>query len=367
MFLYTVDRSCINSILGLLPVYQVFRMYRVSVRVSVAVHHYVRTTWTLDTFLDRWFGPDSSEDVMDKLDECGAIISGSTVLQFLSRLPPNPESDLDIFVPLTGLLEFGRWLQRTGYTYRPRGTSPMTFFDVAALTVPARWSAGKHAPVTFDPLSFVQPFEVFDFVDETERRLDRTRSERLQLVVILGDPRKHILTFHSTVVMNYISGSKAVSIFPISTVDAQVSWVCRGPPSVGGAVYGAHPSWREKYKARGYSVVDGYGPEMTPEPNELKLQRSIGDTYTWTIDFERAPVFARRGGLSDPVKERDKVAFEIITTSRGPVTSGCYMNISPPFTTSFVDESTFAITGTFAYLDTWPYGGTFETIAAFGV
>ena len=308
MFLYSATRDMVTTIFDHLPIYQVFRLYRLNVRIAVIVHHYARTTWSINDFLDKWFGLNSSDEVVDKLEECGAIISGSTVLQFLSRSPPDPNSDLDIYVPLTGLLEFGRWLQHMGYAYRPRGTSPFTFFDVAALTVPARWSSGKNSSSTCDPLSFLDPFEIFDFIDESDRRLSTSRSDRLQLVVVLGDPRKHVLTFHSSahisqsmtpceprlicicptaVVMNYISHSKAVCLFPVSTLEAKMTWVWRGSSATGAPAYGVAPAWDAKYRSRGFSVIDGYTRETFLEPDELRPQRVIGDEHTWTLDFDK--------------------------------------------------------------------------------
>lgn len=201
LFLLSADAQVLDALLGFLSPHYIVELHGLSRRTAAALQYYMRRVWDLDKFLLHWFAPAVVPDFYRNLDDCNAIVSGSAVLRFLQRAAPYPDSDLDIFVSLRGLLHLGRWLQhRAGYTYRPRGDGPLIFFDVAALTLPSRWMAAKRRePHGYATLMFSNMFEVFEFTKEDTVLARRgTAPSTIQLVAVLGDPREHVLTFHSS-------------------------------------------------------------------------------------------------------------------------------------------------------------------------
>ncbi|TFK85004.1 hypothetical protein K466DRAFT_601544 [Polyporus arcularius HHB13444] len=350
LFLLTANACVLDVLFGLLDPHEVMRFHRVSQRTAAAVQFYMKRAWDLDTYLHRWFDPPLVHDFYDRLDENNAIVSGSAVLRFLQRAAPYPNSDLDVYVPLPGLLDMGRWLQQIGYRYKPRGGGPLLLFDVAALTLPSRWMVSrKNAPQSYNTLMFPTLYEVFDF----ERPEDPVRS-RVQVIAVEGDPREHVLTFHSTVVMNFFTGTYVASLFPMSTFHAYIAWACR---SSGYADYRSTASWEAKYRKRGWRVVRHWQTADSENFGELDGLRTIADGNTWFLELtseeDRKKVREER--------ELQDLGFEIVTAARGPTCVGTCMTIAPPFTVSacaFVDDN--------EYDDEWPYGGTLETFATFG-
>ncbi|TFK81572.1 hypothetical protein K466DRAFT_568938 [Polyporus arcularius HHB13444] len=199
-FLLSADASVLQAVFALLTPPEVMLLRRVSHRIRAAVDFYSKRAWNLDSYLTRWFNPPVVHELYDRLDEHGALVSGSAVLRFLDRAPPYPNSDLDIFVPIAGLLDFGRWIQQRGYAYKPRADPPLLHFDVAALTLPSRWMvARKFTPPQYNTLMFPTLYEVFDFerTDVPVVPAGSVRPARVQIIAVEGDAREHVLTFHS--------------------------------------------------------------------------------------------------------------------------------------------------------------------------
>ena len=87
--------------------------------------------------------------------------------------------------------------------------------------------------------------------------------------------------------MNYITHERAVSLFPVSTLSLQRSWVCRTSLDEGTAVYQTTESWRKKYSDRGFSIVGDPGWKAEEEPGELRANRWTGDPWCWNLHFDR--------------------------------------------------------------------------------
>ncbi len=202
-FLLSTDASILDAIFGFLPPDELVLLRRVSRRTAAAVDYYMTRAWNVSTFLAPWFHHPFISDFLEQIDQWNAVVSGSAALRFLDRSPPLPGSDLDIYVPLSGLLELGRWIQQHGYVYVPRGAGPLFYFDVAALTLPGRWMAKqKTNQPWYNVLGFSTVFEVFDFertdIPPPSPHAVPQRRPKIQLIAVERDPREHLLTFHSS-------------------------------------------------------------------------------------------------------------------------------------------------------------------------
>ena len=198
LFLLIADPAIIDCLFGFIAAGDLFQLSSTSQRLHATVEFYIQRVWTHDTFFAPWFGGYNIGAAVRKIESCNAIVGGSAVLRFLMRQPPYEDSDMDIFVPLEHLLEFGRWIQSVGYAYKPRGFGIFTFFDVAALSLPGRLNANVATEEGSDLLSFGVPFEVFDFLNEGTVPQDSSRRRRIQVIAVAGDPKRIILSFHSS-------------------------------------------------------------------------------------------------------------------------------------------------------------------------
>ncbi|KAI0361336.1 hypothetical protein OH77DRAFT_1585452 [Trametes cingulata] len=328
LFILTAEPTLLDRLLAYFGPHDIARVRALSRRSYYAMESYRQRAWNIDAFLSEWFTDLVLPQFYDKLDEFGAVVTGSSAIQFLARRPPIKGSDLDILVPYGAVLGFGRWFQRVaGYVYKPRGRGPYTSFDFAALSIPLRIDHLAGGAQADDPLSFGAKFAVFDFFKHLGNGpgVDWTRAPRVQLIAVVGDVYEQVLSFHSTAVMNIITGRYAASFFPYSTFVENVSWVCNDHKGYRG--YGM--SWREKYESRGFRVVDDRSGAPRERGNEFRPRRWIGDPGTWIIQFEDRDAPER--ALQPLGKD---LRFEVVTCRRGPVSVGCYMNLAPHFSLS---------------------------------
>lgn len=87
--------------------------------------------------------------------------------------------------------------------------------------------------------------------------------------------------------MNYLSGTHAVSLFPRATF---INWTFVQCHDTSRAPV-AHQNWADKYRARGFSMVDA--EVRLPDIRELrKWERRVGDRLTWVLPYKRMGRFA---------------------------------------------------------------------------
>lgn len=139
--------------------------------------------WNVDRELACWF--DCPSDFRQMLGQCGAVISGSTAIQFFNRVR-YPSSDLDIVIPITTTYFMGTWLQENGYTFQPRDYD---FTDFPASLVEVMKKNRPHRQVK--PM-----VRVFDFYGHSLSTSDVGR--HIQLITTRDDPFAHILHYHSS-------------------------------------------------------------------------------------------------------------------------------------------------------------------------
>ncbi len=94
-----------------------------------AVEVYAARDWSIRSALRPWFP--NGEVFMRLLEQCGGVISGSVAVQFLGREAFTP-SNLDVYVPLRGLLRLGRYLEEENFEFQA-AEDVHELFDVAAL------------------------------------------------------------------------------------------------------------------------------------------------------------------------------------------------------------------------------------------
>lgn len=100
---------------------------RASRTLNAFVATYRQEAWDIDRHFTRWF-PDAVE-FRQVLGASKGVVGGSNVLQFFDR-SVYQSSDLNIFVPVTGLYVLGNWLNDI-YTYQPENGGHKIFEQAA--------------------------------------------------------------------------------------------------------------------------------------------------------------------------------------------------------------------------------------------
>ncbi|KAI5896029.1 uncharacterized protein SCHCODRAFT_02663894 [Schizophyllum commune H4-8] len=259
-----------------------------------------------------------------------SIIGGSTALSFFTG-HHWPTSDLDLYIKNEHALDMARYLERSGYRFVPRNQH-----DSIERCLPVDWEQGdeeddssnEHNDVDMGNIPI--PFHVMDdddndtdsvhddvdvemtdassILDNNDDDNDDDDSDddddisgdednpehayaglltqvfnfcgvrdpdlRIQLIVNEGSLLDCILAYHSTPVMNFLTSSRAVSMYPLETLRGR-GLRLQTKADATGAI--------NKYKARGWDIIDGVS---TPEQHGFATGvQYIGDDISLTVKF----------------------------------------------------------------------------------
>ncbi|KAK7032394.1 hypothetical protein VNI00_013142 [Paramarasmius palmivorus] len=218
--------------------------------------------------------------------ETGALVSGSAVVQYLSRRQLSP-SDLDIFVTKDYVLLIGRFLFQRGYVFSPMVTlmdgrkrlseeQPLDFVEaVYDELIKAKPNTGEVA----DRYEVTEIAGVFNFVKATGGN-----GERVQVIATEGEPR-FVFVFTNfrvslALVMNIASATEVVSLYPwTSFVENRALYLKKDTRAVLSA--------RRKYEDRGWASIDMLSAEQyLDRSSELSsVPRWVGDGRCWVLRF----------------------------------------------------------------------------------
>ena len=185
--------------------HDIIKLRRLSSAVFYAIESYIAYAWDVERVIGRWFF--DTRAFRKALDAANGVISGSEALSFFSRTEFRG-NDLDLYVPLHGLIPLGRYLDRVGYDYQPSACMDPCF-DTAALTFAACIAPSHESSTPARTLGSSTPgagtlesyaFSPFNFVHSTTDWQGQVLSTmRVQLIGVRGDPVEHIInSFHSS-------------------------------------------------------------------------------------------------------------------------------------------------------------------------
>ncbi|KAH9858154.1 hypothetical protein C2E23DRAFT_715947, partial [Lenzites betulinus] len=315
----------------------IMRLRAVNSNMFLGVESYISRAWNIERSLERWFFHVGA--FLRMLDLCEGVVSGSEAQQHFGRHEYRG-NDLDIYLPYHGVLRMGRWLKQQAFVYQPSGNKHI-FFDAAAIMLASAagrgfegYSGSRHAAAsTVSTFNFVRP------LDKAHQSLGMDGAH-IQLIVVSQDPVQFIVeNFHSTGVMNYITGQHAVSLFPHATFVDHQMLVCQDTTQN----RPIHEGWMAKYRKRGFTIIEGTNdPPCTPEFREW--MRHVGDCRTWVLPHERSgmssvlicastiDIWACRLVPSKRQSPPLKTAhFEVMPSYSGVASSGAALRVGPRF------------------------------------
>ena len=178
------------------------------------VQEYMKHAFCVDRLLSRYFTP--TEILRFRELQCltGALISGSTAVQFFDRAT-YPDSDLDVYVEHRLVRPLAEWLVEIGYKYTPLSQSAnMATLDAAFGTNPPERG---HVPevaaedVFFSGQHYAKSSLVLNFEKKHPQRV-------IQLITSLTCPLQSILDFHSSTssILPYVIPMKSLTSYFLS-------------------------------------------------------------------------------------------------------------------------------------------------------
>ncbi|KAH6893769.1 kinase-like domain-containing protein [Coprinopsis sp. MPI-PUGE-AT-0042] len=281
-WLISLDNTLQLTVLWFLSPVDLVNLSATCFIIRRAIIGYQRSVWSVSSFLSFWFS--NPVPFLIRMEGTGSVVSGSQAIRFFDRLPPNPRSDLDIFLRIAGLLPMGRFLALNGYEFSVNACpTPWGYFETSAFRI-----AGSRK---FDRAR--QGYNILGVFDFIKAATASEQSLKVQLVVVNADPAEYIInSFHSTAVMNILTPHRAVSLFPNSTFLKRQSYICRKPLPY-------DERWLLKYTQRGFSLIR----EVDEIPQHLHVGlRHAADRFTWRIKQpdERAYIYPSLTTIDSP-------------------------------------------------------------------
>ncbi|KAJ7018548.1 hypothetical protein C8F04DRAFT_896664, partial [Mycena alexandri] len=239
--LLSVPTRLIVYIMSFWSLQDIIALEAASVVLHNIIEYYKSRVWNPDIFFRPWF-IDNPRQFREILRDCGAVVSGSQITQFLDR-SRYPGSDMDVFLRVGGLPQMGRWLQGQGYNYTSHSRTYQSFrqsvLRMSNKVITERSSGDYPVKGVFNYHRFVaSPTTIF--------------IQKIQLVTVDLNPIHHILfDFHSTAVMNFMTFNAVTSIFPLSTFILHKSYVVKNRSESAAQ----SSRWKAKYRDRGFRLV----------------------------------------------------------------------------------------------------------------
>ena len=176
------------------------------------VEDYRKRAFCVDRLLLRYFTPAEITRFRELQYLTGALISGSTALQFLDR-DTYPDSDLDVYVQYRFIRPLTEWLVQIGYKYKPLSdSSELATLDAAFVAEPPERQWFPYAMDIFGE-DYSKSTLVFNFEKRHPQRI-------IQLITSFNCPIQCILDFHSSMCTAF-----PYSI-PIATLTLQLFSMC---------------------------------------------------------------------------------------------------------------------------------------------
>ncbi|KAJ7586497.1 hypothetical protein C8J56DRAFT_757882, partial [Mycena floridula] len=218
---------------------------------------YLKKAMDINKALNHFFTePSHVIEFRHALLETKALISGSFALQYFDRQCWSG-SDLDVYVTANAAHALIDKVLNRGYRECP---GP---FDTVL------W----HKRI--DKLESIHD----DYPDSMKRsvvNLYNKDRRHIQIIIVGRTPFDTIMGYHSTVVMNIITGDRGCCLYPLETLGKRRNLVT-------GTYNPAKKLAVEKYQERGWEGIL-FDLDSTSSTFDTRC-RAVGDRHTWSIDF----------------------------------------------------------------------------------
>lgn len=195
LYLLGSREEYVDDFLARIPPDVILRMRSLSSSLLYAVEAYTQRQWNVADTLGQWFY--SVPAFLGALKDCDAIVSGAAAVAFFARRE-YPDAELEIYIPLHGLLPMGRYLRHQGYAYQA-ATGQHPFFDAAVLSHTAYIST--HDPRRRNDPHYNPYTSSYRFVLPLDPAF--RSGKQVRLVSVLTDPVEYMLRNSKSSMLQY--------------------------------------------------------------------------------------------------------------------------------------------------------------------
>lgn len=229
------------------------------------------TKWSVDRHLSRWFQHPTA--FRQALQENQGLVAGSAALQFFAQPTTWQPADIDVYVHARDAERMHTHLLDT---------------QGCVFTTTLTGQATKY------PVYTIREVRCYTCLSVRTREL-----EHIQLIVIapryctddlnVNYHKPHAVLetileeFHSTVVMNMLMGSEAISLFPQPTFVHRKNYMCNNRND-------SKQRGVDKYVERGWSFTELFARDRHKVGNPIRRARMFGDEYCWRIGYDSSGI-----------------------------------------------------------------------------
>ncbi|KAK7018733.1 hypothetical protein VNI00_018293 [Paramarasmius palmivorus] len=275
----TLPHTIVTPICDQLPLGQLAALRKVSPTVREQVLDYSSSAFGLTKLYGDFFPSLEAINAFRVVQaKCRALVSGSAVVSFLSRGSFLP-GDLDILVPSSNVVELGTHLLRTTFAFdasplglveenQPKEAQIESF--VRAATAPRDSWLEDVRGILEEGYDELTVSGVFNFSNGDGRRV--------QIIGTKCEPIEFVLQFYSTLVMNVVTATRVISLYPNTSFVRNAALYLKFPTDrVASAV--------SKYEDRGWTSDYMISAEKALHADhELSTKtRWVGDRHCWMV------------------------------------------------------------------------------------
>ncbi|PPR00577.1 hypothetical protein CVT26_009852 [Gymnopilus dilepis] len=302
---------------------QIIRLGKASKQLRRITRFYMSMRWSVDKFTHRYLT--KSEEALDLLEREGGLLFGPAVCGFFYR-SVDVSCALDVCIHVRSTQSFAKMMNSEEYRFTRMSGGRETFEETVMQRLHDTQevklkSSGERNSREADRRAW-GPFEFVRGRYQSFRRI--------RVHVVRCEPYRHILTLHSTGLMNIIGWNSAISLFPRSTFVYRRSFISRQECVFSDKFERSIKKWYDGYAAK--KSVNIIGMSRRRYRTAETGPRFVGDSLCWMIparwviesegmcvtDPDSVPIFS--GGPR----------FEVLDWTSGVSRVESYMRIGEP-------------------------------------
>ncbi|PPR00615.1 hypothetical protein CVT26_012199 [Gymnopilus dilepis] len=280
-FLLSHDHYFTHAFLRAWSISEVVMLGKANRRLRHITQFFMKETWNLSKFYRGFFcRMDAAIDLFSNGD---AIIYGPRVMKFfdkaLSSYIMDDSDPLDVCIHVQSIEKLIDLLDDEGYLFRSYNTTSFrqTINNELANTAPWKLKSSGERNTREEDHSAWGPYVFL-------RMIHRHWCHEVRVHVVRCEPYQHILSLHSTGLMQFIAWNRAISLFPRNTFIHRVSLVSSQEEVIRAKFSNEYKKWFDGYAAKtGVKIV---GLDHKQHDRREYGKRFIGDSRCWTILYE---------------------------------------------------------------------------------
>ncbi|KAK1223767.1 hypothetical protein PQX77_013291 [Marasmius sp. AFHP31] len=329
-FLCTL-KVVMNAIFDELSVTDLVHFAQTCKSAKAETERYYQSGFSINRLLLPYFTYNEIQDFRMVQAYTGALISGSTALQYFERIRYE-DSDLDLYVEDRHAKVLADFLESVGYTFKPKPSQRQDLTLTSALEGTDDENECKYGPGLkgirgiFSLTKGKRNIQIITAKDSTMEVIFNFHCSEFHLDYNHARPNPSDFGIVAAVVMNVISYSHAYCMFAKATLEQRTGLVCVSPNEEE-----ERDNARNKYSERGWKLInyDGkeWGRSPTPPPRgvsevsesdrfvdgptstlsdgqrvtfRIDRLRHLGDSYCFTIRLKEIPGYYSATSISDP-------------------------------------------------------------------